>query len=98
MGTKIDTVDSILIKGKNLVFTMNDGTLWEKEITSRNRIDCIDKEVRDFHDGNEFLKIGSRMVRGSIVKRLIPVFEYSKIQYGEKFHEYLCAATLTDPL
>ena len=77
-GQKIDTVDSILIKGKNLVFTMNDGTLWEKEITSRNRIDCIDKEVRDFHDGNEFLKIGSRMVRGSIVKRLIPVFEYSK--------------------
>ena len=50
----------------------------QKEITSRNRIDCIDKEVRDFHDGNEFLKIGSRMVRGSIVKRLIPVFEYSK--------------------
>lgn len=76
-GQEIEHIESITIEENELVLDVN-GKKYKTTIASQNHIECPGKKLRQFKDGQEFLRIGSKMVNGKITHTLIPVFEYSK--------------------
>lgn len=76
-GQKIDQIQSIEPHqlNKELVLRM------EKHPNAvfhfSKSIDCSEKRLRQFNNGDAFLEKGSRMVRGEIIKTLCPCYEYS---------------------
>lgn len=76
-GQEISKVDGIEVKNGQLILTVNHKQLPPIPISSKHHIKCSEKHVRDFTNGEEFLKIGSKYITGSITKVLEPQFEYS---------------------
>ena len=78
-GQEITGVKSIFNNKARNKFNIqvNDNT-YTYDIKSKSRIDCEEKHIRSFESGEEFLRIGSKVINGRIIKKLIPVFEYSK--------------------
>lgn len=76
-GQKIEHIESVSLQNSKLALGIN-GTQYITEVTSRNHIDCAGKMLRQFANGEEFLRIGSKMVSGTIKHTLTPIFEYSK--------------------
>lgn len=75
-GQKIERIRSVGTDGENLLLGVGEGVK-KIRIDSKARITCPEKQLRQFGDGEEFLRIGSGMVRGEIKLTLTPVFEYS---------------------
>lgn len=76
-GQKIEHIESISLQNGKLALVIN-GIQYVTEVTSRNHIECNGKMLRQFTNGQEFLRIGSKMVNGTITHTLTPIFEYSK--------------------
>lgn len=76
-GQKIEHIESISLQNGKLALVIN-GTQYVTEVTSGNHIECNGKMLRQFTNGQEFLRIGSKMVNGTITHTLTPIFEYSK--------------------
>lgn len=75
-GQQIERIRSVSTDGENLLLGAGEEMIKIK-INSKARIDCKTKQLRQFKDGEEFLRIGSRMVRGEIRLALTPVFQYN---------------------
>lgn len=75
-GQKIDQLSSIHINNGNLVLTVNN-SLREFPISSKHHINCSEKILRTFDNEEDFLKRGKSVLKGTIVKTLVPCFEYS---------------------
>ena len=64
------------INNGNLVLTVNN-SLREFPISSKHHINCSEKILRTFDNEEDFLKRGKSVLKGTIVKTLVPCFEYS---------------------
>lgn len=78
-GQQIDQIRSIEPNEmeKKLVLRMGDRSEEVLPITSSSSIKYSGKRLRQFESGDDFLKSGTKMVRGKIVKILYPCYEYS---------------------
>lgn len=75
-GQKVDCLQGIEVKKDTLILNIN-GQLIPFAVNSRSRIDCKEKSLRIFENGEKFLSIGSKFVHGSIKRIITPCFEYS---------------------
>lgn len=75
-GQKIDTLSSIDVNNGKLSLTIGDQPK-DFPISSKYHIDCPEKTLRTFDNEEDFLKRGKSVLKGTIVKTLIPCFEYS---------------------
>ena len=82
-GQKIDGIESIRIRGNDLVLRV-DGQEYPTQISSQEHIRCSRKTIRQFENGEEFLKVGGQFISGRFVKELIPCVEYSRNTVGKK--------------
>lgn len=75
-GQKIDNLSSIHINNGKLVLVIgnNERTF---SISSKDHINCSEKSLRTFNTEEDFLKLGKSVLKGTIIKTLIPLFEYS---------------------
>lgn len=78
-GQEIEHVTNIRVdeENMNLIISTDEGDFTSK-IKSQERIECSRKKIRQFKNGEEFLKIGDNYIHGKIVKTLLPICEYSK--------------------
>lgn len=75
-GQKIEGINNIQIKNNNLVLSIENNKI-ECPISSKSHIECNEKMLRQFKNGEQFLRVGSRMIQGNIKLRLEPIYEYS---------------------
>lgn len=76
-GQQIENVNEITHKSGQLVLKTIDGKSIDYEIKSKTRLDNrVEKQIRDFKDGNEFLQKGNNILKGEIVKTLTPIHLY----------------------
>ncbi len=76
-GQRIDKIEKIGVRNHELILKIA-GQEFPQPISSKRHIECADKMLRNFENGQQFLKIGQRMIKGTIVTELIPCFEYSQ--------------------
>ncbi|MBD5534898.1 MAG: hypothetical protein HDQ99_04450 [Lachnospiraceae bacterium] len=78
-GQEIEHVTNIRVDKENrdLIISTKKGN-YPSQIKSQEHIECSGKKIRQFKDGEEFLRLGSNYVQGKIVKTLIPICEYSQ--------------------
>lgn len=80
-GQTIDDVQSIVVDNENKIIKIDDD---EYKIHSKVRIkNEKNKHVRDFKDGEDFLKKGKSMIRGQIVQTLKPIYLYCSKKKGK---------------
>jgi hypothetical protein len=82
-GQKIDGIEAIRIRGNDLVLRVY-GQEYPTHISSQEHIRCSRKTIRQFENGEEFLKVGGQFISGRFVKELIPCVEYSRNTVGKK--------------
>ena len=82
-GQKIDGIEAIRIRGNDLVLRVY-GQEYPTHISSQEHIRCSRKTIRQFENGEEFLKVGGQYISGRFVKELIPCVEYSRNTVGKK--------------
>lgn len=76
-GQEIEHVKAINVDRGNLIISTDEGD-FSSTIKSQEHIECPGKRIRQYEDGEQFLKMGSNYIHGRIVKTLIPVCEYSR--------------------
>ena len=79
-GQEIENVTNIRVdkENGNLIVSTEEGD-FPSPIKSHKHIKCPGKKIRQFKDGDEFLRLGQNYIQGKIVKTLLPVCEYSSI-------------------
>lgn len=89
-GQQIECIEKIgHDKRGKLVFDCNDGKRVSYDIVSTARIDDkVDKQIRNFADGAEFLEKGKYFIKGKITKTLTPRFLYCQQHQGKVRHIY----------
>lgn len=75
-GQKIDGLRSIHVSNQTLSLTI-DNSLCEIPVSSKYHIECPEKRLRFFESEQDFLKQGKSVLQGTIIKTLVPRFEYS---------------------
>ena len=75
-GQKIDGLKSIKINQGKLSLTIKN-QIQEIPISSKYHIDCPEKVLRSFESEKDFLEYGKNTLHGTIIKTLVPLFEYS---------------------
>lgn len=79
-GQQIEWVKSVSVDAeRNLLFLDNDSIT----INSKSRIEDDKKQVRNFECGEEFLKIGHKMIKGKIENILYPEYLYCSSLKGK---------------
>ncbi|MDE5591009.1 MAG: hypothetical protein K2J60_18025, partial [Acetatifactor sp.] len=78
-GQEIEHVTNIRVdkENGNLIISTKEGD-FPSQIKSQKHIECFGKKIRQYKDGEEFLRLGSKYVQGKIVKTLMPICEYSQ--------------------
>lgn len=84
-GQEIENVTNIRVdkENGNLIVSTEEGD-FPSPIKSHEHIKCPGKKIRQFKDGDEFLRLGQNYIQGKIVKTLLPVCEYSRNSMKEK--------------
>lgn len=85
-GPKIDQVKGIIYnKSTNtLCFQCDDSKVVNYKVVSRERInDQLDKKIRNFSNGEEFLKKGKKFLKGQIITTLTPHYLYCQQYVGK---------------
>ena len=82
-GQQIDHIQGIHVDGGCLILTIA-GKDISYQINSKERIGYAEKKLRDYASGEEFLKVGSRFVQGSIELAITPCYEDSVHTNGAK--------------
>lgn len=75
-GQRIEGIRNIKVDKSKVTFFLNNRQE-SIPISSKHHIDLAEKSLRNFKNGEEFLFIGKNMIQGTVVKELIPCFEYS---------------------
>lgn len=80
-GQVIDNVKSVVVDNENKILRIDN---YEYTIDSKSRIqNGINKHVRKFKDGEEFLEKGKAMIKGEIVQTLRPIYLYCSKAKGK---------------
>lgn len=70
-GQQIETIKEVSVdKDRNMLFLDSKNI----PVTPQERINHDDKHIREFNSGEEFLKIGKRIIKGEIEKVLYPEY------------------------
>lgn len=92
MGQQIENIENFHIDNGKLNFSLHDGSNVSYNIISTERIDDkinsltqvqLNKRIRQFKNGEEFLKQGEKCVQGTIEKILKPQYLYCKSFTGQ---------------
>lgn len=86
-GQVIEDVKSVVVDNENKKLKIGDIPF---EINSKRRIEKeeVDKHIRRFKDGEEFLERGQAMIKGEIVQTLRPIYLYCK-ERKEKINDVI---------
>lgn len=80
-GQVIENVKSVAVDNEQKILRIDDVKF---KINSKSRIENeVDKHVRKFNDGEEFLEKGKAMIKGEIVQTLRPIYLYCNKKKGK---------------
>lgn len=76
-GEKIESIKTLSVDINRKLFYLNEDAI---PIIPQSTIAI---RTRDFEDGEEFLRLGRKVIRGNIEKTLYPIYTYSKNENGK---------------
>lgn len=80
-GQVIENAKLVVVDNEKKTLRIGDAKF---KINSKSRIeDEVDKHVRKFKDGEEFLEKGKAMIKGEIVQTLRPIYLYCNKKKGK---------------
>ena len=80
-GQVIENAKSVVVDNEKKILRIGDAKF---KINSKSRIeDEVDKHVRKFKNGEEFLEKGKAMIKGEIVQTLRPIYLYCDNKKGK---------------